>query len=148
MVNSHYDEDSLYKIGLSLTTLVSLKQLGIAAPDQVVYQPSSSVIVRGDFSRVGDGFSIVSWVWDIISIDKLARLLALLGGATYADVYIRTDVRDGTKAVAANAFKVFSCTMWKPLIYGQEGTPVAKSPYAIQTVNLQFINLVEQVGYL
>lgn len=148
MDNRNYDADTLYKIGTSLSNLVSLKQLGISAPDQVTYQPTSVVYVRADMSRVGDGFTVVSWIWDIISIDNLARLMSFLGGSTYANVYIRTDIRDGTKAVAKNAFKVFSAIMWKPLLYGQEGVPVAKSPYTMQTVNLQFVNLVEQVGYL
>jgi len=146
--NSNYANDSLYKIGNSMTAMVSLKQLGIAAPDQVTFQPHSIVYARGDFSRVGDGFYVASRIWDIISIDRMSRLLTFLNGNTYAHVYIRTDIRDGTHAIAANAFRTFAAVMWKPLLYGQEGTPVAKSPYTLQTVNLQFVNLVEQVGYL
>ena len=144
----HYYDDTDYKIGRSLTTLITLRDLGIAVPDQVVYQPSSSYYVRGDLTRVGDGFTTVSWVWDIISIDRIARLLEILDGGSYANVYIKTDVRDGTFAIAKNAFKVYSAIMWKPLLFGQEGTPVARSPYTLQTVNIQFVNLVEQVGYL
>jgi hypothetical protein len=128
--------------------MISLKNLGIAPPDQVTYQPSSVVYVRGDMSRVGDGFAVVSWIWDTISIEKLSQLLKFVGSSTYANVFIQTDVRDGTHAVAENAFKVFSAMMWKPLLYGQEGVPIAKSPYVMQTVNIQFVNLVEQVGYL
>jgi hypothetical protein len=57
-------------------------------------------------------------------------------------------VNDGTYAIAANSFKVFSATMWKPQLYGQEGNPVARSAKAFQTVNIQFVGLVEQIGYL
>lgn len=128
--------------------MISLHDLGIAAPDQVTFQPYSVVYARGDMSRVGDGVSTASWIWDIISIEKLSRLLSFLNGSTYAEMYIRTDIRDGTSSIASDAFKVFSATMWKPLLYGQEGVPVVKSPYALQTVNIQFVNLVEQVGYL
>jgi len=142
----NYNKDSAYGIGSAVNKIILLRDLNIAPPDQVTFQPSSMVYVRGDLSRVGDGFPIVSWVWDIISTERLSKLLEYLNGATYANVFIQTDVRDGTKSVPETAFKVYSAMMWKPLIYGTEGTPVVKSPYAIQTVNLQFVNLVEQSG--
>lgn len=125
-----------------------MKLLGIASPDQVVFQPASTFYSRSDFSRVGDGFIAVSWVFDVISIDRLANLLSYLNGSTWNDVYIRTDMRDGTVPMAENAFKVYSCIMWKPMLFGKEGNPVAKSVLAMQSVNIQFMNLVEQVGYL
>jgi hypothetical protein len=143
-----YCADSLYKIGSSLSNLIPLKDLGLAAPDQVTYQPASSYTVRADMTRVGDGFIIATWIWDIISIDRMSQLLAYLNGADYVNIYIRTDKRDGTHAIAANAFKVFSAIMWKPLLFGQDGNAVVKSPYALQSVKLQFVNLVEIAGYL
>ena len=137
-----------YKIGYTPAALVSLRLLGIAPPDQVTFQPASTYYSRSDFSRVGDGFIAVAWVFDIISIDRLANLLAYLDGDTWNDVYIRTDMRDGTIPMAENAFKVYSAIMWKPMLFGKEGNPVAKSARAMQTVNIQFMNLVEQIGYL
>jgi hypothetical protein len=142
----NYSKDTAYRIGSTVTNLIPLKDLGIAPPDQVTFQPASMVYVRSDLSRVGDGFSIASWIWDIISVERLAKLTAFLNGKTFADVFIQTDMRDGTKAIPELAFKVYSAIMWKPLIYGSEGTPVVKSPYAIQTVNVQFVNLIEQSG--
>jgi hypothetical protein len=143
-----YCADSLYKIGSSLSNLIPLKNLGLAAPDQVTYQPASSYVVRADMTRVGDGFTIATWIWDIISIERMSQLLAYLNGADYANVYIRTDIRDGTHAIAANAFKVFSAIMWKPLLFGQDGNAVVRSPYALQSVKIQFVNLIEIAGYL
>lgn len=142
-MSRNYAQDSLYKIGLDPNNMASLRNLGIAAPDQVTYQPASVYTVRSDFSRVGDGFKAVNWIWDVISIENLSKLLKFLAGQDYAAVYIRTDMRDGTIISPANAFRVFSATMWKPLLSGQEGTPIVKSPYAMQTVKLQFVNLVE-----
>lgn len=141
-------DNNEYKIGFLPNALASLKLLGIASPDQVTFQPASSFYSRSDFSRVGDGFIAVSWVFDIISIDRLANLLSYLNGATWNDIYIRTDMRDGTIPMAENAFKVYSAIMWKPMLFGKEGNPVAKSAVAMQTVNIQFMNLVEQIGYL
>ena len=140
--------DNDYKIGYTPTKLVPLRLLNIAVPDQVTFQPASTYYSRSDFSRVGDGFIAVAWVFDIISIDRLANLLAYLDGDTWNDVYIRTDMRDGTVPMAENAFKVYSAIMWKPMLFGKEGNPVAKSALAMQTVNIQFMNLVEQIGYL
>jgi len=144
----NYTEDSDYKIGESLAKVVSLRLLNIAVPDQVTYRPASVYYVRSNLSRVGDGFTSVTWVWDMMSIEKLARLLSFLNGAEYASVYIKTDIRDGTHAIPANAFRVYSCMMWKPILSGEEGVPVVKSPYVMQTVQVKFVDLVEQVGYL
>jgi hypothetical protein len=148
VVNSNYNKDTSYKIGASLTAMVALRDLNIGVPDQVTFKPAGLSYVRADYSRVSDGAAMASWVWDIISIHKLALLLNFLNGTTFASVYIQTDVRDGTFAIPKNAFKVFSAIMWKPLLYGEDGVPVARSPYAMQTVNIQFVNLVEQIGYL
>lgn len=139
----NYSKDSDYKIGIDPSKLTTLKNLGIAAPDQVTYQAASSYYVRSDVSRVGDGYAIASWIWDVISIERLSKLLAYLNGADYVELYIRTDIRDGTNAIAANAFRVFSAMMWKPLLSGQDGNAIVKSPYAMQSVKLQFINLIE-----
>lgn len=143
-----YRNDSDYKIGEALSKLVPLSYLGIAAPDQVTYRPASVYYVRSDLSRIGDGFSTVTWVWDMMSIINMSKLLSYLGTADYVSLYIKTDVRDGTYNKPSLAFKVYSCIMWKPILSGEEGVPVAKSPYVLQTVQLKFIDLVEQVGYL
>ena len=145
-MSKNYSQDSLYKIGLTYLNMASLKNLGIAAPDQVVYQPASSVYVRSDFSRIGDGFKSITWTWDIISVEKLSKLLNYLDGNDYANVYIRSDLRDGTRSNIASSFRVFTAVMWKPMLFGQEGTPVVKTPYAMQTVKIQFVNLVELTG--
>ena len=140
--------DSTYKIGRTLTSMMTLSSLDIAIPDQITYQPYTGVYIRGDLSRVGDGFPMVSWVWDVISASRLSKLLQFLDGETYKAVYIRTDIRDATFAKPSESFKTFSAIMWKPLLYGEEGTPIARSIKSYQTVNVQFVGLVEQVGYL
>jgi hypothetical protein len=139
----NYQLDTLYRIGTSISNIIPLSKLGIAAPDQVTFQAASTYSVRADMSRVGDGFASAAWIWDVISIERLSSLLNFLGGNDYASVYIYTDIRDGTHAVAANAFKSFTAIMWKPLLFGQDGNAVVKSPYAMQSVRLQFVNLVE-----
>jgi hypothetical protein len=145
---SNYQNDTLYKIGLDPANLLSLRNLRIAPPDQVTFQAASTYIVRADMSRVGDGFALATWIWDVISIERLAKILEYLNNEDYVNLYIRTDMRDGTHAVAANAFKVFSAIMWKPLLFGQDGNSVVRSPYAMQSVKIQFVNLIEVPGYL
>jgi hypothetical protein len=138
-----YCDDSLYKIGADPSNLISLKDLGVAAPDQVTFQKGSIYYVRADISRVGDGYSIATWIWDVISIDRLAKLLQFLNDEDYVELYIRTDKRDGTFARPANAFRVFSAMMWKPILAGDEGNSIVRSPRSMQSVQLKFVNLIE-----
>jgi hypothetical protein len=133
---------------MSPTSMMSLERMYIPPPDQVVYRPYSSVYVRGDYSRIGDGFATAEWIWDIISISRLSNLLALLSGNDYIRLYVITDKRDGTYPNPRSSFSLFNATMWKPILTGEEGVAVARSPYAMQTVKIQFINLVELTGYL
>ena len=143
-----YAEASNYQLGLVPTQMATLRNMRIAPPDQVVYRPASVYYVRSDFSRVGDGFASVEWVWDTISIARLSKILELLGGQEYVYLYVVTDKRMGLTPNPKAQFALFSAIMWKPILSGEEGVPVAKSPYVMQTVKLQFINMVEQAGYL
>lgn len=136
-----WTDDTDYKIGRTAARLVPLTWMGIPPPDQVVYREAAVYYVRGDQSRVSDGFISCSWIWDIISIARLATLLDFLDGAEFADVFIRTDIRDGTYWQQQNAFNVFSAIMWKPVLSGQEGVYVARSAYATQTVEINFRKL-------
>jgi hypothetical protein len=138
---NRYVLDTDYKIGRSAGSMARLRDLGVAVPDQVIFQPASAFYMRADYSRVGDGYATAFWVWDMISLARLSNLLAYLDGGESASVYIYTDLRDGTNALPRNAFATYSCVMWKPLLHGPEGMPVAKSPYVVQTVQLRFINL-------
>ena len=140
--------DYLYGIGYYANAVVSFRMLRIPIPDQVIWQAASQYYARSDMSRVGDGFSIISMVYDVISYESLARLLDHLNGNESAELYVRTDVRDGTFAIAANAFKIYKATMWKPLLFGQEGEPIVRTSKAYQTVQIKFVNAVEQIGYL
>jgi len=140
--------DTDYRIGDAADTLVRLKDLGISAPDQVVFQPAAMYYVRGDLARVGDGHITAVWVWDMISNWKLANLLEYLNGEDYADVYIYTDRRDGTYHQPSQAFATYSVRMWKPLIYGPEGIPLARSPYIKQTVRITFKKVLFWAGYI
>jgi hypothetical protein len=147
-VISNWQADTDFKLGLAPNALVTLRNIGLAAPDQVTFRPASVYYVRADLTRVGDGFSSATWVWDMMSTERMSKLLSFLSGADYVRLYIKTDVRDGTHALPRNAFKVFSAIMWKPIVSGEEGVPVAKSPYVLQTVQVKFVDLLEQVGYL
>jgi hypothetical protein len=141
-------DDTLYKIGYAPNALVSFRNIKVPVPDQIVWQAASQYYARSDMSRVGDGFAVISWTWDVISYECLARLLEFLDGKESNELYAKTDVRDGTYAVAANAFKVYKATMWKPLLFGQEGSPIVRTAKAYQTVQVKLVNAVEQIGYL
>ena len=136
-----YELDTDYKIGRLSNRLAPLRLMGIATPDQAIMQPASVYYTRADMSRVGDGYASCSLVWDMMSIERLATLLAFLDGKESNVVYIRTDLRDGLKPKAHDAFATYKATMWKPILSGQEGTPVARTPYVIQTVQIKFMNL-------
>ena len=143
-----YNLDSAYAIGLLTAEMVYLRQMNVPPPDQIVYKPAAVYYVRSDFSRVGDGFASVEWVWDTISISRLHNLLSFLGTADYASLFVITDKRDGSYPNPRTSFGMFSATMWKPIITGEEGVFVARSPYVVQTVKIQFVNMVELSGYL
>lgn len=143
-----WKEDTDYRIGFYPDKCIALPKLGIAVPDQVTWQGASQYYARSDLSKVGDGFAIVTWVWDMISYERLARLLEFLQGKESNEVYIHTDIRDGTFAIAANAFNVYKVTMWKPLLFGQDGEPVVRTAMVYQTVQVKFVNAVLQTGYL
>lgn len=144
---SWYD-DTKYKLGYYQNKMVSLRELGIAPPDQVTFQSASQYYVRSDMSRVGDGFGIITWVWDTISIPRLSKILAFLGGNESAELYVESDVRDGIYAIPKLAFNIYKATMWKPLLFGQEGSPIVRTSLVYQTVQLKFVNIVKQIGYL
>ena len=141
-------EDLQYAIGDTPSNLTLLRRAMIPTPDQVVYKAASVYYVRGDGSRVGDGYTSVGWIWDVISTQKLSYLMTYLNGAEWKYVYIRTDVRDGTYSNPRSAFNVYYAMMLKPILDGVEGVPIARSPYAMQTVRVLFKNLVLQPGYL
>lgn len=137
-----------YAIGNTPQTLSYLWRMGIPMPDQVVFSPAGVYVERADGTRVGHGYPSCQWVWDTIAGDRLSVLLSFLNNQDYAYVYLRTDVRDGTHNFPRLGFNVYYGIMYKPIITGQEGVPIARSPYTYQTVQIQFRRLVEQAGYL
>lgn len=144
----NYREDSNFAIGTSPAALITLRQLNISVPDQATFQRASVYYTAADMSRVGDGFPVASWIWDVISLVRLSSLLSFLDGKDSNTVYIRTDERDALNALPRNSFKVYQAIMWKPILSGQEGTPIVRTPYAIQSVQIRFVGMVEQIGYL
>ena len=134
------DEYQIRRSGDS--TLFSFAKLGLSIPDQIVYRVASVYYGRADYSRVGDGFPQLTWVWDVLSRSTLAILLTLLDGNDYADVVVRTDTRTGEDPNPLPSFTTFTAVMWKPLLSGEEGVMVARSNLAYQTVSVKFRKLV------
>ena len=124
-------------------SMIAFSRLGIAIPDQVVYMPYTKLYSRADFSRVGDGYPTLTWVWDVLSRNTVSTFLELLNGNEYADVVIRCEVRDGTYPSAIASFKTFSAIMYKPLLSGTDGVSVARSTKTYQTVVVKFKKLIE-----
>lgn len=121
--------------------LMSFTMLKLPLPDQVVYREHAIYYPRADFSRVGDGYPSLTWVWDVLSDNKLSILLAVLDGAEYADVRVRTEARTGDYSNPTASMKTFDAVMLKPIVSGEEGIPVARSHLAMQTVTVQFRKL-------
>jgi len=143
-----YKDATDYGIGTTITNIASLRNMGIPPPDQSLFQPASAYYVRGDHSRVGDGAARAIWIWDAICLERLSAILDHLNGEDYANVYIRTAVRDGRYSRPSLEFDRYYAMMWWPLLFGQEGVPIARSPYVMQTVKIQFVNAVPYIGYL
>jgi len=125
------------------TYMIPFTRLDIPIPDQIVYSPHATTYIRADHTRIGDGYPTLTWTWDVLSRTGAYKLLSLLDGAEYANVRIRTDIRDGTNPNAASAFRLFDAIMWKPQLSGQEGIMIARSHEAYQTFVLTFKKLVE-----
>lgn len=144
---SYYD-DTQFKIGLTPTSMASLRDLHIPPPDTVVYSPAATYHVRADFTRVGDGFSSTDWIWDVMSLSRIHNLLSFLDGEESRALYIQTEKKDGLYPNPRVGFGLFYCIMWKPILSGEDGVMIVGSPYAYQTIRIRFVNLVEQAGYL
>lgn len=142
------DRENLYAIGTDPNNLPTLKQLKIPMPDQVIYASSSLHYVRSDGTRVGDGYPVVNWIYDVISIDRLASLLEVMDGEDHAHVYITTDARDGDISLPEEGFHMYYVIMWRPILSGSEGVPIARSSKAWQSVKIAFRILYEMTGYL
>lgn len=122
--------------------MMSFTVLRLPIPDQEIYATAAKIYARADFSRVGDGYPSLTWVWDVLSWGNLATLLDLLDGAEYTDVRVRCETRDGTYPNAIASFKTFTAVMLKPIMSGTDGVPIARSSNAYQTVTLRFRKLV------
>lgn len=143
-----YEDDTNYQVGETPQTLIPLRRMLIPIPDQVVFQAAATYYTRADGTRVGDGVTSCEWIWDVISAANLSTLLGFLNGQDSARLYISTDRRDGTYPNPRSAFDVYYAIMWKPVVAGQEGVPIARTPYAYQSVRVRFTNLIIQPGYL
>ena len=141
-------EEKDYKVGLSVAGLLRIRDLGISFPDQVIYQPYAESYTRSDDSKVGDGKAVITWTWDVMSLQEASTLFDIFFTSetdTYADdIYIRSDKRLAHKADPRQMFANFKATVIKPEVFGPDGTPISRSSYGIQTVRWTFTNLVEQ----
>ena len=142
------NDDIQYALGTNPNNLTLLRRLKVPIPDQVVFSPASIYYYRADSTRVGDGFSTAMWVYDVISSENLAILLEFLDGADYTYLYVKTDERDGDSAIASEGFSVFYAIMYRPILSGQEGVPIARSSKAYQSVKITFKLLSEHTEYL
>ena len=140
--------DFQYALGVDPENIATLRRMMIPIPDQVIYSPASIYYVRSDQTRVGDGHANIAWIWDVISRDKLAVLLEPMGGADYLYTYVKSDKRDGEHALPEEGYSIFYAIMYRPILSGKEGTPIARSPKAYQSVKIQFVILSEETGYL
>jgi hypothetical protein len=140
-------EDTDFRIGLDVNALIRLDDLDIPIPDQPIFERASVYYKRADNSRVGDGFAYAAWIWDVISRASLSKLLEFLGDDDDVEsrsLYIKTDKRDAMSPNPRTNFGTYSAVMYRPILSGSEGTFIARSPYGIQSVRVQFQNLVEQ----
>lgn len=145
------DSDIQYAIGLdpnNLTPLNGPKSLKIPIPDQVVFSPAAVHYYRADGTRVGDGFPSAMWIYDVISGTNLFLLLEILEEEDFVYMYVKTDERDGNSPVASEAFSVYYAIMYRPILSGSEGVPIARSSKAYQSVKIMFRLLSEHIEYI
>jgi hypothetical protein len=133
-----------YQIRLaSDADMMTFARLKIPVPDQVVFREAGLAYVRADMSRVSDGYSSLTWVWDILTRAHINMFITLLDGEDHVLVRVRTDTKNAEFANIDASFKTFDCVMWKPILSGTEGLPIVRSELAFQTVSINFRKLVE-----
>ncbi len=136
-----------YRVGRTSAAMLHLRDLSVNAPDQVIFRPYAESYLRADDTRVGDGLATISWIWDVISIIELATILNIffdnLTDTFAKNRFIRSDKRLGDFPSPEEGFFDFDVTVWRPEVFGPEGTPIARSAKAFQTVEINFTNLVE-----
>jgi hypothetical protein len=143
-----YLDDTKYAIGITPQLLIPLRKMVVPVPDQVYGDTATEYYTRGDLSRTGDGPAWVVWVWDVLGFASSSKILSFLNGADSVRVYVRTDIPNAQNGLPRNNFDVYYGWMYKPIIDGNEGSRVARSPYAYQSIKVQFMELVLQPGYI
>lgn len=140
--------DAQFAIGLTSTTMNRLIDAGVPVPDQVT-MGFSNYYVLADGTRVGDGYLQCVWVWDVLSRESLYALLNPLGltvaTTRSVSVFIHTDTRDGLDPLPVQGFRTYEAIMYVPVLSGQEGVSITRSPYNYQSVKVSFNRLQEVV---
>lgn len=139
----NYRADSDYGVGFASTVIFPVRNFRLPVP-QAVYRPFQATYTRGDITREGDGPISVEWVWDVTHVENFASLVRFLFStetAQHASCYVRTDKRVGFYSRPTQAFAVFSATVWRPQLFGPDGS--YENPYQLSVARLTFKNLSE-----
>lgn len=145
IVRNTYELDTQYKLGLTVASIATFAQLGIPKPDQVVFQKAAVYYAKANFHRTADGYPTLMMTWDILSLRAVNALRYFLQNKISNTVYVYTDARDGATPRPQQGFALYKAIMWESVLAGQEGTPVARSPYAVQSFQAKFMHLELQV---
>lgn len=136
-----------FSIGTNSNRMLRLVDMDILPPDTFIYKPYAVSYVRGDLSRVGDGEASIEWIWDVSSIREVSGVLTFLMNPETEEykhnVFVRSYAQVGQVANPLLGFKTFQATVYRPELFGNEGSMIVRSFEAYQTVKITFTNLVE-----
>jgi hypothetical protein len=90
-----------YEIGSALDAMTNVETLCGVPPRGLAIEPFSVYRIAANGTEYGDGYPWTEWHFDVIEQDGLDALLAFLGSAQSASVYIRTRDAGGTYAYYA-----------------------------------------------
>jgi hypothetical protein len=85
-----------FKIGTTLGGMTSLESLTTPVPlPQIDFLPFARVVNLGDGGTRGVGSPVVTWTFQLLSLDEYNQLRTFCPGAS-AEIFIRTRIDDDT----------------------------------------------------
>lgn len=131
-----------FGIGSGAASIIELRHLGIAQPDDWTFSAFSRIETAGDGVRKGFGFGVATWSWDTLPQGTIQKFLDFItANEASAIVYISTPIDTGG---SAQTFDEFSAVMDR-VTDGQGKSHIARTqrPAVFDSVTISFTHLVE-----
>mgnify|MGYP001198377722 CR=1 FL=1 len=124
-----------YQIGtteLNMVSVINLVSGRTAPPSNSIVKPYSVYRTAASGMEYGDGQATCSWTFEVMTTAFFNAMIAYLGGAVSANVYIKTRKDD-------NTFDVYTAIMHRPVF----GEGFSRGTGVWRDVTFEFTNLEE-----